>query len=88
MSPSQIKYFLLIYDIPAGKADVVEFGTEGEKAVSAYEEAEELHRDDPRYDVVLLGSDSLESVKVTHASYFGVADEHVNDVIGRELALL
>jgi hypothetical protein len=67
-----IQHFLLIYDHAAGRLlDVEEFGTEAKKALSRYEQLEQLHRDERQMDIVLVGSDSLDTVKVTHANYFG-----------------
>jgi hypothetical protein len=88
MAPEKIKHFLVVYDIPAGRADVGEFGTDYDAALRAYDAAEEAYRDDPDHEVVLLGSDSLETLKKTHSSYFDLGDRHVNDVVGRELAEL
>jgi hypothetical protein len=88
MAPEKIKHFLIVYDIRAGRADVCEFGTHYDAALHAYDAAEEAHRDDPDHEVVLLGSDSLETLQKTHSSYFDLGDRHVNDVIRRELAEL
>ncbi|WP_205528613.1 hypothetical protein [Desertimonas flava] len=43
---------------------------ESDKAVSAYFLMEQTHKDRPEIEIVLIGSDSLETVKVTHANYF------------------
>jgi hypothetical protein len=88
MAPEKIKHFLVVYAIPAGQANVREFGTDYDSALRAYDAAEEAHRHDPDYEVVLLGSDSLETLKKTHSSYFDLGDRHVNDAVGRELAEL
>lgn len=88
MAPEKIKHFLVVYDIPAGQANVREFGTDYDAALRAYDAAEEAHREDRGHEVVLLGSDSLETLKKTHSSYFDLGDRHVNDVVGRELAEL
>jgi len=70
--PSKIKHFLLIYDHGAGElVEVKEFGVEAKKALNQYEALEELYRADNKMDIVLVGSDSLETVRVTHANYFG-----------------
>ena len=39
-------------------------------ATDAYFEVEKRHRDDTDVEIVLLASDSLESVQATHGSYF------------------
>jgi ribosome assembly protein YihI (activator of Der GTPase) len=68
---ASIQHFLLIYDHAAGRLlDVEKFGVEAKKALARYEELEQLHRDERQMDIVLVGSDSLDTVKVTHANYF------------------
>jgi hypothetical protein len=86
MSAGQIKHFLLVYDIVGGSADVEAFGTDYERAVEAYNEAERQHRDDPDIEVVLLGSDSVETLARTHSSYFQLSEKHADRVVQRELA--
>lgn len=41
-----------------------------DQAVKAYGEREEQYRDNPRVEVVFLGADSIEAIKVTHSNYF------------------
>lgn len=86
MTDATINYFLVLYDIPNGLAHVETFGLDWTKAVEAYGEAEEAHRDDHNVEVVLLGSDSLETLERTHASYFELADKHVDQMVARDLA--
>ena len=71
-----IQHFLLIYDRAAGlQVEVREIGTDSSGAVAAYQEVEREFTHNPRMDVVLVGSDSLDTVRVTHSNYFdeGVA---------------
>jgi len=70
MSPDEIKHFLVIYDPDTGKVKVRSFETDYEAAQAAYEEAEQANGVDAKLDVVLLGADSLETIKQTHSSYF------------------
>ena len=88
MTTSDVKHFLVVYNIPAQKADVVPFGSDYGAALAAYDQAEEAHRDDSDYEVVLLGSDSLETVERTHSSYFELSESHIDQVVARELAEL
>jgi hypothetical protein len=85
---STVLHFLVVYDIPAAKADVVHFGTDYAEALAAYNEAEKLHRDDSNVEVVLLGSDSAETLQRTHSSYFELSEKHIDQVVARELAEL
>jgi hypothetical protein len=69
-----IKHFLLVYDHAVGKlVDVVEFGKDSNAALKRYEELEAEHRDEPKMDIVLVGSDSLDTIKITHRNYFDEA---------------
>lgn len=67
---ADIKNFLLVLSISSGSIEVREFGSDMDEALAAYAAAEESTKDDPDKDVVLVGADSLETVKRTHSSYF------------------
>ena len=84
MSPDQIKQFLLIMDVASGETEVRELGTDYAIAVAAYKAAEAEHRDDANYDIVLLGSDSIKTVRRTHSSYFHMTDGRAD--LRRQLA--
>ena len=86
MLPNQIKQFLLIRDVRCGQLEVQEFGTDRDGALAAYEAAEAEHRGDENWNIVLVGSDSLETVQKTHASYFGNASRDLREDVARELA--
>jgi len=70
MTAADIKHFLVIYDIGAGKAEVREFGTDYDGALRAYDECEHEARDRANIEVVLLSAESLDTIKRTHSSYF------------------
>ncbi len=66
-----IKHFLLVYDHALGRLiDTIEFGNNYDAALKRYGELEAEHRDEPRMDIVLVGSDSLDTIKITHRNYF------------------
>lgn len=66
-----IKHFLLVFDHDAGQLiETVEFGPDGDRAVKAYAAKEAEYRLNPRIEIVLIGSDSLATVRLTHANYF------------------
>lgn len=68
---SVIKHFLLVFDHHQGHlVDVEEFGGNSAAAVARYQAVEDLHRDEPWMDIVLVGSDSLDTIKITHRNYF------------------
>lgn len=69
---SVINHYLLVFDHARDELiDVVDFGTDVERATTAYSARERLHRADGHIDIVLVGSGSLETVKITHSTYFG-----------------
>jgi hypothetical protein len=75
--PDTIKHFLLTFDVGRETASVREFGDDYDAALEAYDAAEEQHRHDPQIEVVLLGADSIDTLRKTHSSYFmGDAVEH------------
>jgi hypothetical protein len=71
MSPDDdIRHFLLTRDVARRSTTVVEFGTDYEAAQDAYQQAERKVFGRQDLDVVLLSSDSLETIELTHSSYF------------------
>ena len=88
MTQTPIKHFLVIYDIANGLAHVDQFERDYDAALAAYGQAEKMHRHDENVEVVLLGSDSLDTLARTHSSYFELAERHVDRLVGRDLAEL
>jgi hypothetical protein len=86
MTAADIKQFLLVYDIANQSLEVTEFGTDEGAALDAYEAAEAAHRGDGNFDIVLIGSDSIETIRTTHASYFGGAAERLDALLSVELS--
>ena len=78
-----IQHFILVFDRREDRLlEQIPFGTDQAAAVAKYGEIERLHCDSPHMDIVLVGSDSIETVKVTHANYFdGSARDHYADVL-------
>ena len=66
-----IQHFLLIYDRREDRLMSHEsFGENVDAAVTAYRAAEIEYQDRSEMDIVLVGSDSLETVRITHSTYF------------------
>jgi hypothetical protein len=59
-----------VFDHSKGELIRTEVFEHVEPAMAAYEEVEGQYRRDALVEVVLIGSDSLETVKITHANYF------------------
>jgi hypothetical protein len=85
MAVTPTKHFLITYDIAREHAHVDELGEDDARALAAYSAAEARHRGDANIEVVLLGSDSLETIKRTHASYFGLGEDDPDRMVAREL---
>lgn len=67
----KLEHFLLVFDHNEGSLlEEVSFGTDGEGALSAYAHKEMLYRDRDDIEIVLIGSDSLATVRRTHANYY------------------
>lgn len=63
-------HFLLVYDLKAGQLVSQESFTDGSKAAAGYSACERDHRGDEDLEIVLVGADSIETVRVTHGQYF------------------
>jgi len=70
MSEADIRHFLVVYDLAKGKAKVESFDTDYDAALAAYARAEQDLENRESFDIVLLGADSIETIKRTHSSYF------------------
>lgn len=68
---SSLVHFLLVFDQRRGELREQHELSDPDEAVRAYGAKEREYEGEAGVDVVLIGSDSLETVKVTHANYFG-----------------
>lgn len=67
----RIQHFLLVFDHGAGHLIHTEtYGEDADAALDAYASTEAEYGDRKDIEVVLIGSDSFETVKRTHANYF------------------
>ena len=68
---SKIQHFLLVFDHAKGSLITErDFGTDSHAALDAYSECEREHRGNDLIEIVLIGSDSIETVRLTHANYY------------------
>jgi hypothetical protein len=79
MSPDEIKHFLITFDPSTGDTAVLSFGTDYDAAQAAYAEAEQADGLGGKLDIVLLSADSLETIKLTHSSYFSGGSASLNE---------
>lgn len=76
MNDTVINHFLVIYDIATREANVDDrYGSDYDAALAAYTRAEETYRGREDIEVVLLGADSIDTIKKTHSSYFSTREE-------------
>ena len=66
-------HFLIAYDRVAGDVLSRQPFTDAHLAAEAYKDLELKHADDANMEIVLIGSDSIETVMQTHSNYFGDA---------------
>ena len=70
MSRMALRHFLLIYDIAARDLTIQDLGEDAEAAAAHYSEVEEEFRERAGFEVVLIGADSIETIRETHGHYF------------------
>jgi hypothetical protein len=62
-------HFLLVYDLVRQELILQEPFTDAAEAAARYAEAEQEHRQDS-VEIVLVGADSMDTVRRTHSNYF------------------
>ncbi len=66
-----LTHFILIYDHAQQKlVETLDFGSRGTAAAATYGELEQKYREQKGIEIVLVGADSLETIRSTHAHYF------------------
>lgn len=85
---SVMKHFLLAFDHASNALVIQQEFADIHTATDAYEALEEQYRDSPRMDIVLVGSDSIESVKITHSTYFPKSVNYADPAEIRNLVTL
>lgn len=85
MSTGPTNYYLLIYEAAAADLQVEEYGSDGPAAAAEYTKREHLYWDRPDVEVVLVGADSLETIKKTHAHYFAASVQSLLGDLERDL---
>lgn len=72
-------HFLLAYNRAQGVlVSEAAFG-DAHEAAEAYKQLELEHRADSNMEIVLIGSDSIETVRQTHSNYF--AESSIDDLL-------
>lgn len=63
-------HFLVVYDHQEREQLALKTYTDSRTAVAAYNAIEQEYEDRPRVEVVLLGADSEDTIRITHPVYF------------------
>jgi hypothetical protein len=63
-------HFLLVYDHSQQQLVYEQAFSDAAVALKAYEAMEEKHRNETEKEIVLVGADSIETVKLTHGNYW------------------
>lgn len=80
---SAIQHFLLVFDHRSATLLCErDFGTDSKSALAAYADTEKLYESDDMIEIVLIGSDSIETVKLTHANYYSGVTAVSKDLVG------
>lgn len=66
-----LRHFLLVFDHRLGRlvGPPREFRN-ADEAITAYSQTERMYEKDESMEIVLIGSDSLDTIRETHANYF------------------
>lgn len=64
------QYFILVYDLEQRSVQVHEYGSDLEQANLAYSTLEDEFAGHGHHEIVLVGADSIETIKRTHSPYF------------------
>lgn len=67
---SELVHYLLVFDHEQGHLIHECEYHDGAEAVAAYSDMESRYERRKRIEVVLIGSDSIETIRRTHANYF------------------
>lgn len=65
-----LRHYLLVYDLRNQRLIRHEQFEDGDEAVREYARLESEHPDNRDVEIVLVGADSIETIKRTHAHYF------------------
>jgi len=68
-----LQHFLLVYDLNAQRLIDQRRFDDGDEAVRAYSQLEQEYQGRQDLEIVLVGADSIETIRQTHAHYFDSA---------------
>jgi len=65
-----LQHFLLVYDLNAQRLIDQRRFDDGDEAARAYSQFEQKYQGREDLEIVLVGADSIETIRQTHAHYF------------------
>lgn len=74
LSSDRMVHFLLVYSFDEQKLVHQDEFSDRHKAIAAYDEAERNYRHLDKFEIVLIGADSIQTVMQTHGHYFRSSD--------------
>lgn len=69
-----LRHFLLVYDLAAQRLIEQQEFSDGNEASVAYAALERKFKERTDLEIVLVGADSIETIKRTHAHYFDAVE--------------
>jgi hypothetical protein len=76
-------HYLLVYDHTQEQLIELREFTDAEEAAAAYAELEQKHRGNSALEIVLVGADSIDTIRQTHGNYFnGDSDAPITRLAG------
>ncbi len=70
MSADDIIHFILVYNLKTSSIESMERFKDHNEAFAEYERTEQEYLGEGTHEVVLIGSDSIDTIRFTHSSYF------------------
>lgn len=80
-------HYLLVYNRRTGQIIRRSLFQDAGSALTARFEAEREFREETDFEIVTLGAESLDAIKLTHARYFKGVQELAGDALEREAEL-
>ncbi len=85
MTTGPTNYFLLVYNLATREVEIEEWHGDDVGAAARYSERERELQYNDDIEVVLVGADSLDTIKITHSHYFVKETGDLFEQLAREL---
>ena len=81
MTKRALHHYLIVFNAATGAEPAVREFRRPAPALKAYRDAEELYRERPEFQVVLVAADSLATIKKTHGNYWRAGVDDLRDAL-------